>query len=218
MHRRSNRPMLRLTTFVFAQMWCTVLALGMTWLVCQLFFHGRRALWIPVFMGATFLWSATWGSWSSLVWSGEGKLGTLARAITLLPAIAVIGLGAGLILANPLFYKAGLVCVVMGAGILLSALILTRALAQATPIRARARIGCGWLLFPILCAGFSIAIGAVWFALITHPPDGDWRSLMSLRTVVTSVMAVALGSTIIPGGCADLSNRVGLWLSLRSQD
>jgi hypothetical protein len=218
MRTQSNRPFMRLLAFVVAQIWCTALALGMTWLVCQLFFHGRRALWIPIFMGATLLWSGTWGSWSSLVWSGEGKLGYLARVVTLLPALVVIAIGAALIVANPLFYKVGLVCVVMGAGILISAVLLTGALARTPPLLARARLGCGWLLFPILCAAFSIAIGALWFALITHPPDGDWRALMSLRTVVTSVMAIALGSTIIPGGCADLANRFGRWWSLHSQD
>lgn len=149
----------------------------------------------------------TWGSWAALIWSRSRAVRVGLRASTVLPgivtsAIGVLGLwtGFGAVFAWALVIAAGI-------GTSVAAVLLSKKLGVRPSTFAAKNVLAGLVAFPFVTTMIAGVIGSVWYHFITHPVDGNWRSLVSFATVMVTVMAVALISTVIPALTSSFAQR-----------
>lgn len=185
-----------LIAWIFANVICVVAA------VTAVFVIGEFAGWgqglKTFYVSAIAVASLTWGSWAALVWTRTRPIRVWMRFSTAIPGaitLAIGGLGA-YVGVGALF--AWIAIMLAGIGMMAAALILARrfgAQAASDPKRGLA-IGLG--LFPPIAVALSLVTGSLWYQFINNPMAGDWRSLLSIATVVVSILAMALISTVIP--------------------
>lgn len=181
------------------------------------FFAGTHLLgWGPghlsFYLTATALVTLTWGSWGALIWTRNPALRTSMRLTTLLPGVLVFALGLfGLYVGVGAWYIWGGL-IASSLGMVASSAGLNRVFATGGNPRRSLSLGLGLGVYPLATTTFGMAAGALWYIYVTNPHSGDWRSLISIATLLITVMAIALISTVIPAAVSAIFRRAGVEL------
>lgn len=181
------------------------------------FFVGTTILgWGPGYLSfylpATALLALTWGSWGALIWTHNPALRTSMQLTTLLPGVLVFGLGLfGLYVGVGAWYVwAGLMA--SSFGMVAASVGLNRVFGtQGHPPRGLS-LGLGLGIYPLATTAFGLGAGSLWYSYVTSPHGGDWRSLISVATLMITIMAIALISTVIPAAVSSIFRRAGIEL------
>ncbi len=199
-----------LIAWIFANTLCVVAA------VLAVAGIGELAGWSPglktFYISAIAVASLTWGSWAALVWTRTRPVRVWMRFSTAIPGaitLAIGGLGA-YVGVGALF--AWVSIMLAGIGMIVAALILARRFGAEAASDPRRGLAFGLGLFPPIAVGLSLVTGSLWYQFVNNPMSGDWRGLLSFATVIVSILAMALISTVIPAIasslCQHLSRRL----------
>lgn len=200
-----------LALWVVANTLCVVAA------TTAVFFVGTGLLgWGPgmlsFYLTATALVTLTWGSWGALIWTRNPALRTSMQLTTLLPGVLVFALGLfGLYVGVGAWYVWGGL-LASSLGMVAASVGLNRAFATAGRPRRGIALGIGLGAYPLATTAFGLGAGALWYGYVTNPHSGDWRSLISIATLMVTVMAIALISTVIPAAVSSIFRRAGIEL------
>ena len=160
------------------------------------------------YMSAMLLVTMTWGSWAALVWSRSRAIRIGLRASTVLPGLITFGIGlAGLWTGFGALY-AWAIIMAAGLGTSVAAVALSKSLGVRPSKIGPSNMLAGLLAFPVVTTIISGLIGSVWYRFVTHPADGNWRSLVSFGAVMVTVLAIALISTVIPSVTSSFAQRI----------
>ncbi len=200
------RTLIEIPLWILANILCSIIPTAIA------FQFGTQVLgWSPAqsafYLSAMVLATMTWGSWAALIWSRSRAVRIGLRASTVLPgvvtsAIGVLGLWTGF---GAVFAWA--VMIAAGIGTSVAAVLLSKRLGVRPTTFAAKNVVAGLVAFPFVTTMIAGVIGGVWYHYITHPADGNWRSLAGFGTVMVTVMAVALISTVIPAVTSSFAQR-----------
>ncbi len=203
------RFFVELTLWGIANLLCMGLATTAVYLV------GTNVLdWGPAklsfFLPLTAILSSSWGSWSSMVWARNRAIRGAMYASAAIPGVLMIlsgglglwvGFGAWFIWAT--FILGGLAMI--GA---------TSALCRQFNPRTHSVPALsslyGLLVHPILTLATTGFVGAVWYNFVSNPIDGSWRDLISVATLMASLLAIALTTTVIPAATSTVCRKLAL--------
>lgn len=173
-------------------------------------------LWSPwkltLVMIITAVLTSTWGSWSTLIWTRSRLLRAVQQGITTLPGIITMALGGALLYVG--VGKLYLALLVMGGGVGMigAAVALAGGVFTKNEVPNRAQYLLGLLVYPLATTLATGTIAALWYTFTSSSPSG-WSSFFSIATLMTSILASALVSTIIPAGMSRVCQEVGAKLS-----
>lgn len=174
----------------------TAVALLLTYLGVQ--FIGGGGVVVASALTVTGVISLTWGSWISLSWTRTVGLRAAMKGITLVPGmllLAAAGAGFYIGLGSLLAWIALLASAI---GTLAVTTLLWRYMPRASAQRSTQNLALGFVLYPLATTLGSGAIGWLWLWFVTDSIHTDWRALLSFATVMVTILAVELASTIIP--------------------
>lgn len=142
--------------------------------------------------------SLTWGSWISLSWTRTIGLRAAMKGITLVPGLLLLtAAGTGFYIGLGSLF-AWLALVASAVGTLAVTVLLWDYMPRASAQRSSPTLALGFLVYPIgttLCAG---AVGWLWLWFVTDTVHTDWRALLSFATVMATILAAELVTTVIP--------------------
>lgn len=208
-----KRIVAEIALWILANTLSLIVAGGLTYLTLRHFLEWSPA---KTSTAVTFslLLSLTWGSWASLVWTKTKALRRIQEVLTLIPGLLLILIGgAGLyfgILGSRLFW---VLWMISGAGVVATPLILLKLNHNKIGTR-KYSIPLGLIAYPIITAVLSLLIWSVWYSNIRD--GGNWRSLFQMATLVTTIIGVALTTTIIPSIISTNLRRVSIFLERKN--
>jgi hypothetical protein len=176
----------------------TGIALLATYLLVSLTTKGPVVL--TSLLGIAGLVSVTWGSWISLSWTRSLGLRAGMKGITLVPGLLLLtsaGVGFYVGIGSTL---AWLALILSAIGTLTVTVLLWRYMPRASAQTSRENLAMGFLFYPIATSLTASAVGWMWLYFLTNPFHSDWRSLISMATVMVTVLAVELVTTALPAG------------------
>jgi hypothetical protein len=147
---------------------------------------------------ATLLLTSTWGSWGTLIWTRSRPLRAVQQAATMLPGVLTVVAGALLAYTGVGRFMIGLGVLGAGIGMLVSAVLLTGGLFTANRLPNWRQIVYGLTIYPVATTVFGGGIAAAWRWFVMGNADQSWRSLFTVATLMVTVLAVSLITTIIP--------------------
>ena len=154
--------------------------------------------------------SISWGSWISLSFAKSRGLRWGMKAVTLVPGLLLLGFGAlGVYtrLGSMFFWFA---LVLSAVGTLATAVLLWREHPREAASLSTTRLANGFLVYPFLTVLGSSAVLSAWWWYLSQPMQADWRNLFQISTVLITVLAIELCTTVIPAGVSMLCSRVNL--------
>ncbi len=206
------RFLFEIFAWIVANVLCVVVATG------AVAFLGKEFLgWGPArlsfYVTAMALASLTWGSWAALIWTKSRPLRAGMRGSTITPGIITIAIGGfGAYVgvgALPLWIGvmiSGLAMIVVSTG-------LSKTVGmQASPNRW-VGLAVGGLGFPLLTTAVAVGAGGMWYNFVNASFQDDFRSLASVATVMVTILAMALISTVIPSIVSSTLQRLSHYLS-----
>ena len=153
---------------------------------------------LTTLLGITGVVSVTWGSWISLSWTRSLGLRAGMKGITLVPGLLLLSAaGAG-------FYVgvgstlAWLALIVSAIGTLAATILLWRYMPRSTAGTSPEGLAMGFVFYPLATSLGASTVGWLWLYFMTHPFDSDWRNLISMATVMVTILAVELATTMLP--------------------
>lgn len=158
--------------------------------------------------------SISWGSWISLTFARSRGLRIGMKAVTLIPGLLLLGFGTfGMYtrLGSMFFWIA---LVLSAIGTLVTAVLLWREHPRQAASLGTTRLANGFLVYPFLTVTGSTAVISLWWWYLSQPMQADWRNLFQISTVLITVLAIELCTTVIPAGVSMLCSRVN---TLREQ-
>lgn len=197
MRSAASRFIAELALWNIANVICIALPTALT------FFVGKEILgWGPGYLSfyvtSAVLVTLTWGSWAALVWTKNRGIRGGMRATTVLPGIlTMLAGGAGLWAGFGAWYMwAGLIGA--GGGMIAAAIGLAKFFQPVRREPSTASYVFGLAVYPLATTAVSLGVAALWYSFVTSPTSGDWRDIVSIATLYTTVIATALISTVIP--------------------
>ena len=176
----------------------TGIALLATYLLVSMTTKGPVVL--TTLLGIAGLVSLTWGSWISLSWTRSLGLRAGMKGITLVPGLLLLtsaGVGFYVGVGSTL---AWLVVILSAIGTLAVTVLLWRYMPRASAQTSKESLAMGFLFYPLATSLAASVIGWMWLYFISNPFNSDWRSLISMATVMVTVLAVELATTALPAG------------------
>lgn len=171
-------------------------ALLTTYLAVQLTSGGGTLL--ASFLAVAGAVSLTWGSWISLSWTRSIPLRAAMKGITLVPGLLLLtAAGTGLYIGLGSLF-AWLALVGSAIGTLAVSVLLWQYLPRASAKRSTSNVALGLIAYPFATAGGSAMVGWLWLWFLTDNIYTDWRGLLSFATVMVTILAVELASTVLP--------------------
>jgi hypothetical protein len=152
--------------------------------------------------------SISWGSWISLTFAQSRGLRIGMKAVTLVPGLLLLGFGAlGVYtrLGSMFFWIA---LVLSAVGTLATAVLLWREHPREAASLSTTRLANGFLVYPFLTVLASTAVVSLWWWYLSQPMEADWRNLFQISTVLITVLAIELCTTVVPAGISLLCSRV----------
>ena len=172
-------------------------------------FLGMSLVKVTALMSVAAVVTATWGSWSSQIWTRNRVLRSAMRVVSLLPGIflmVVAGFGVYLNFSSVLIWI-GLFAT--GAATIALAWMLGSRLARGRADSAYVGRATGILLFPLGATGMAGVVGYLWFNFFASRAELlDWGWLFNLSTYAVTTLAFVLVSTVVPASMSLLSRRL----------
>lgn len=194
---------------------CMILPLALV------FFVGSEVVkWSPwrlsLYLTLTAIVSSTWGSWATLVWTRTRALRAVQQAMTTLPGLATIGGAVALFYLLPSKWLVAVMFGMAGLGMIAASFFLTGGIFTKNQNPGRLQYLAGLVVYPLATTTAGGLVASVWYTMLNRPASGGWRDLISVATLMMTVMAVALISTIVPAaisrlchtGANQMSNRL----------
>ena len=184
------------------------------------FFLGTQVLkWSPwrisLYMVLAGVMTSTWGSWATLVWTRSRGLRSVQQFMTTIPGIVAMAAGGGLLYVFPSrwFISAGFIA--SGIGMIAAAIVLAGGVFTKNQAPSKLQYLFGLLVYPLTTTALGGAVASVWYMFLNRPALTGWKDLLSISTLMITVMAMALVSTVIPAVCSRLSQQAALMLKPR---
>ena len=189
--------LIEIAAWVIANVVCVVLP------TTAVYFIGTDILdWGPArtsfYVTMIALATLTWGSWAALIWTKTRVLRVAMRGSSVLPGLITIAFGVvgGWVGFGALYIW--LMIIFSGAGMIVLSSTLSKTLGATAAPNQTIGLLAGGVGFPLLTTIVALGISGMWYQFVTNPFDGDWRSLISVATVMVSLLAMALVSTVVP--------------------
>lgn len=157
---------------------------------------------------ASLLLTATWGSWGTLIWTRSRVLRSVQQGMTLLPGVLTVAAGALLAYTGFGKFLVGLGMLGAGIGMLVSAVLLTGGLFTANALPNWRQIVYGLTIYPVATSVFGGGVAAAWHWFVMGGGNQSWRSLFTVATLMVTVMAVSLITTVIPAALSRASREL----------
>ncbi len=212
MKNSGKRILAEVTLWTLANALSLLVAGGLTYLTVRHFLD-----WSPsstsVAVSAALLLSLTWGSWASLVWTKTKALRRIQEVLTLVPGLLLVligGLGIYSGIGGRLFWG---LWMLSGAGVIGAPLVLLKLNHNKIGTR-KYSIPLGLIAYPLLTTILSLLIWSLWYVNIRDLEN--WRALLQMATLVTTITGVALTTTIIPSIISTSLRRVSIFLEQKN--
>ena len=193
-----------------ANLMCTGVALLIAYLAATL--SGSGSAFLASILAVVGVVSLTWGSWISLSWSRSLPLRAGMKGITLVPGLLLLtagGVGFYVGLGSVLSW---IILIASAVGTLAVTILLWRYMPRAAAERNKGNLAVGFFLYPIATSLGSAVVGWLWMYFISNPFRTDWRELLSMATVVVTVLAIELTTTVIPAAFSMVCSQANaLW-------
>lgn len=202
--------------WIVANIICLLLPLGTLYVVGHEVLH-----WTPwrlsMYLAIAAALTSTWGSWATLIWTRSRALRTLQQAVTTAPAVLMLLAGCALFYAWPARWFVAAALILAGLGNFVASVVLCGGLFTKNQTPSRIQYLLGAVAFPVTTTLASGLIASLWYWLISSPSYmAGWKDLFSVSTLMSSVMAMALISTMIPAAMSRLAQQVAMtWAARR---
>ena len=197
-----------LTLWSIANLLCIGLATSAVYLVGTNFLDWGPAS-VGFFVPLTAIMTSTWGAWSSLVWARNRGVRAGMYVSASIPGIVLMIAGA----AGMWFFLKGWL---VWTGFIVGGLAMvgvTSALCRRFNPRSHSVPTLsnlyGLFVHPIVTLGATGSVAAVWYTFVSSS-GGGWRNLGSLSTLMASLLAFALITTVIPAATSTLCRKLAL--------
>jgi len=198
-----------------ANLVCTTAALFTTYIAVQFLAGGSAVL--ASFLAVAGAVSLTWGSWISLSWTQSIPLRAAMKGITLVPGLLLLtAAGTGLYIGLGSLL-AWLALVGSAVGTLAVSVLLWRSIPRATAEASTSNLLVGLFGYPLATAASSSVVGWLWLWFLTDTIHTDWRGLLSFATVMATILAVELTSTVLPAALSMITTQASGILEERSR-
>jgi len=205
MGSRIERAVKESALWIAANIVCTTAALSVIYFAAQLAPGGGALL--ATFLAVAGGVSLTWGSWISLSWTRSIPLRAAMKGVTLVPGLVLLTAAAtGLYIGIGSLF-AWLALVGSAAGTLAVSVLLWRSVPRASAKTSRSNVALGLLAYPFAAAGGSTVVGWLWLWFVTDTIYTDWRGLLSSATVMITILAVELTTTVLPAALSMVCSR-----------
>lgn len=175
---------------------CTAAALVSTYFALQLTSGGGALL--ASFLAVAGAVSLTWGSWISLSWTRSISLRAAMKGVTLVPGLLLLtAAGTGLYVGLGSLF-AWLALVGSAVGTLAITVLLWRYVPRASAERSKSTVAFGLVAYPFATSFGSAIVGWLWLWFLTDTIYTDWRGLLSFATLMVTILAVELATTVLP--------------------
>lgn len=189
---------------------CTAAALLTTYVAVQFLAGGGAVL--ASFLAVAGAVSLTWGSWISLSWTQSIPLRAAMKGITLVPGLLLLtAAGTGLYIGLGSLL-AWLALVGSAIGTLAVSVLLWQYIPRATAQKSTSNLLVGLLAYPFATATTSSVVGWLWLWFLTDTIYTDWRALLSFATIMVTILAVELASTVLPAAFSMVSTQTSALL------
>lgn len=170
---------------------------------------GMSLVKVTALMTVVAILTATWGSWSSQIWTRNRGLRTGMRLATSLPGVALIGLGGVGLYVNISSALIWIALVATGVVTIALSWMLSSQIAQTRANQTYVSRATGILLFPLGATAMSSVVGYLWFNFFRSSADlFDLSWLFNLGTYAVTTLAFVLISTVIPAAMSLVSRRL----------
>ncbi len=188
------------TLWTLSNVICMGVALG------ALFLVGSTLLgWGParmgMYMSIAAVLTSTWGSWASLIWTRNRGLRSLQQAVTTIPGISIFAFGVVLMYLGLGKWMIGLAFAISGLGLIAVSVLLAGGFFSKNEAPSRLQVLLGLTAYPLATTIAAGGIASLWYTFVMTPTGGglgSLRSLFTLATLFTSIIASALISTVLP--------------------
>ena len=195
-----------------ANLICMALPLGALYVVgSQLLGWSPWTMSLYLSLGAAL--TATWGSWATLVFTRSRALRGLQQLVTTTPGLLMLVGAVALFWAWPARWLVAATLLVAGVGNLALSLLLTGGLFTRNQAPSRLQYLLGAVAFPVATTGVSGLVATLWYMFMHRGAPAGFKELFSVATLMISIMAFALISTVIPAGMSRLARHASaLWV------
>lgn len=207
MKTRLSRFLFEVTLWNVANVLCMGLATFAVYLVGTSFLDWGTVK-LSIFLPLTAVMTSTWGSWSSMVWARTRAVRIGMYVSSGIPGVLMAALG---IFGFYMHMGAWLVWagfILGGAAMLTVNVTLCRRFNPRTHSVPALSTFYGVLVHPVITLVATGGIAAVWYNYLMNPLGSSLRDLISLSTVLTTLMAVALITTVIPAATSTFCRRL----------
>ncbi len=209
MKHSSKRILAEITLWTLSNVLSLFVAGGLTYLTVHYFLDWSAAK-SSIAVSFSFFVSFTWGSWASLVWTKTKILRRIQEVLTLIPGLGLVlvgGIGFYFGIGTRLFWSFWLI----SGGIVVAMPLILLKLNHNKIGTRKYSIPLGLMAYPLLTTALSLVVWSLWYVNILREPQG-WRSLLTMATLVTTIIGVALTTTIIPSVISTSLRRASIFL------
>jgi hypothetical protein len=190
-----------------ANVLCTGVATGLVYVVGrEVMMWGEAQL--VSYMIAALLLTATWGSWGTLIWTRSRALRAVQQGVTLLPGVLTVVAGALLVYTGLGKFLVGLGVLGAGIGMLVSAVLLSGGLFTANRLPNWRQIVYGLTIYPVATTALGGGVAVAWHWFVMGGASQSWRSIFTVASLMVTVMAVSLITTILPAALSRASREL----------
>ncbi|MGM0557137.1 MAG: hypothetical protein ACQEVA_12210 [Myxococcota bacterium] len=170
---------------------------------------GMSLVKVTALMTVVAIVTATWGSWSSQIWTRSRGLRASMRVVTMLPGALLLGIAGIGIYSN---FSGLLIWLGVGATGIVTVALAWMLSAEVFATKANETFvsrATGVLLFPLGTTAMSGVVGYLWYNFFTTRADFfDLGWLFNFGTYAVTTLAFVLVSTVVPAGMSLLSRRL----------